>query len=69
MTHEQALEAAHCAYYHGAGPSWETGVDAAVCAYLKARAEKPTDWEERRVWRRGTAITVGELLDEFKVDA
>ena len=66
MNHEQALEAAHDAYYHGAGPSWENGVDAAVRAYLKALAEVPPDGERRGiVWRVGSSLTVAELLQDF----
>ena len=40
MDHEQALHAARDAYYNMPDPAdWTTGVDAAVRAYLTARAE------------------------------
>ena len=42
MNHK-ALEAAYCAYYDSAGPSWQVGVDAAVLAYLEALTDEPDE--------------------------
>jgi len=65
MNHEEAIEAAHDAYYHGAGPSWEKGVDAAVRAYLSARAETDDDHREAGNPFRCEGCSADQLLADF----
>jgi len=61
MTHKEALKAA----------SEQTGIgmwviQTCVGAYLEARAEAPPSAEGKPlIWRRGSQITVGELLADF----
>jgi len=61
MNHEQALEAASRVCFRSTWTAAEV-----VRAYLSARAEAPPSAEGKPlIWRRGSQITVGELLADF----